>query len=130
MTLIAAVNNGGPGTVVTLTFAAGPTVDFSSLADGRYTLTVNAALIANANGNLDGNADGFGSDDYVRIGTPSNGLYRIFGDSDGDGTVAAGDFIQFRLSFGGINVTFDFDGDGAVAASDFIQFRLRFGGNI
>ena len=25
---------------------------------------------------------------------------------------------------------FDFDNDGAVAASDFIQFRLRFGGSI
>lgn len=57
-------------------------------------------------------------------------IFRIFGDADGDGTVAANDFIQFRLALGGTNPIFDFDGDGAVAASDFIQFRLRFGGSI
>ena len=52
------------------------------------------------------------------------------GDSDGDGSVAANDFIEFRLSLGGSGTIFDFDNDGAVAASDFIQFRLRFGGSI
>jgi hypothetical protein len=38
--------------------------------------------------------------------------------------------IGFRQAFGGSYDPFDFDGDGAVAASDFIQFRLRFGGSI
>ncbi len=117
-------------TEVTLTFTGATSVDFGSLADGRYTLTVDASLVANGNGNLDGNADGFGGDNFTRIGTPANGLFRLFGDSDGDGTVATNDFIQFRLSFGGTNTIFDFDGDGAVAASDFVQFRLRFGANI
>ena len=51
-------------------------------------------------------------------------------DFDGDGTVSASDFIQFRLYFGGVNPAFDFNGDGSVAANDFIQFRLRFGGSI
>ena len=36
----------------------------------------------------------------------------------------------FRQSFGGYLFAFDFDGDGSVSASDFIQFRLRFGGSI
>ncbi len=117
-------------TEVTLTFIGATSVDFGSLADGRYTLTVNAALIANSNGNVDGNADGFGGDNYTKVGTPANGLFRLFGDSDGDGTVASSDFIQFRLSFGGTNYIFDFVGAGAVAASDFVQFRLRFGANI
>ncbi len=45
-------------------------------------------------------------------------------------TVAAGDFIQFRLAFGSSSSIFDFDNDGPVAANDFIQFRLRFGGSI
>ena len=35
-----------------------------------------------------------------------------------------------NLALGGNNPIFDFDNDGAVAASDFIQFRLRFGGSI
>ncbi len=113
------------GSSVTLAFTGGP-VDYQSLADGRYTLTILASKIAN----LDGNGDGTPGDDYLLIGTPANGLFRIFGDSDGDGTVAANDFIQFRLALGGNNPIFDFDNDGAVAASDFIQFRLRFGGSI
>ncbi len=44
--------------------------------------------------------------------------------------VAANDFIQFHLAFGGTDPIFDFDNDGSVSASDFIQFRLRFGGSI
>ena len=65
------------------------------------------------------------------IGDPAtNKLYRLFGDSNGDGTVAASDFIQFRLALGGSSSIFDFDFDGSVSASDFIQFRLRFGGSI
>ncbi len=110
---------------VTLTFIGGP-VEFGSLADGRYTLTI----LASECPNLDGNNDGAVGDNFTLIGTPANGLFRLFGDENGDGTVAANDFIQFRLSLGGNNPIFDFDGDNAVAASDFIQFRLRFGGSI
>jgi probable HAF family extracellular repeat protein len=128
VTLAAAVDNSGSGTVVTLTFTGGP-VNGASLADGRYTLTVLAAQVAG--GSLDGNGDGTGGDNYVMIGDPAtNKLFRIFGDADGDGTVAASDFIVFRQVFGGYLFAFDFDGDGSVAASDFIQFRLRFGGSI
>ena len=49
--------------------------------------------------------------------------------SEGNPSIA-GNFIAYRLSFGGIDSIFDFDGDGAVAASDFIQFRLRFGESV
>ena len=114
---------------MTLTFTGGA-VNFGSLADGRYTLTALASGVNN--GTLDGDANGVGGDSYVLIGNPAIApkLFRFFGDSNGDGTVAANDFIQFRLALGGSNPIFDFDGDGAVAASDFIQFRLRFGGSI
>ncbi len=115
------------GNAVTISFVSGP-MDFGSLADGRYTLTMIASKINM--GNFDGNGDGMPGDDFSLVGTPANGLFRLFGDADGDGTVAANDFIQFRLALGGSNPIFDFDGDGAVAASDFIQFRLRFGGSI
>ncbi len=89
------------------------------------------ALAAKINGGyFDGNNDGTPGDDRVLIGDLTNKLFRLFGDADGDGTVAANDFIQFRLALGGGNVIFDFDGDGAVAANDFIAFRLRFGGSV
>src|SRR5262249_28448482 len=108
---------------VTLTFAGGP-VNGMSLADGRYTLSVFASKI-NA-GWFDGNGDGNPGDDYILVGTPANGLFRLFGDSNGDGTVSGTDFLAFRLAFLGNNVTFDFDSDGQVTGSDFLQFRLRF----
>ncbi len=122
-----AVNS--PNTSVTLTFTGG-SVDFDSLADGRYDLTILSSLVTGAGGNLDGDDNGVGGDNYALIGTPANGLFRIFGDADGDGSVATNDFIEFRLALGGPNFVFDFDNDTAVAASDFIQFRLRFGGSI
>ncbi len=128
--LNAAVNNTGPGTLVTLTFIGGA-VEFGSLADGRYTLT---ALADQFTSGLDGDGNGVAGDNYVLASSvapnPPTNIFRLFGDANGDGTVAANDFIQFRLALGGNNPIFDFDGDGAVAASDFIQFRLRFGGSI
>jgi predicted outer membrane repeat protein len=38
--------------------------------------------------------------------------------------------VGFRQAFGGSDPRLDFNGDGSVAASDFIQFRLRFGGTV
>jgi fibronectin-binding autotransporter adhesin len=118
--------------VVTLTFAAGNAVEFNSLADGRYTLTVMAAKV-NA-GYFDGNGDGNGGDNYVLASDPTpnppTNIFRYFGDSNGDGAVAANDFVLFRQSFNSVNDIFDFDGDGFVSASDFVNFRQRFNGSI
>ncbi len=123
------------GNTVTITFVAGGSVGIDpagSLRDGRYDLTVFASKVTSNGLALDGDGNGTGGDDFQQLGAPGTGpnLYRLFGDENGDGTVATNDFIQFRLSLGGTNPIFDFDGDGAVAASDFIQFRLRFGGSI
>ncbi len=119
------------GNSVTLTFTGGP-VEFTSLTDGRYTLTALATEIDG--GFFDGDGDGTAGDNYVLASTlspsPATNIFRFFGDHDGDGNVAANDFIQFRLALGGNSPIFDYDNDGAVAASDFIQFRLRFGGSI
>ncbi len=117
-------------TVVTLNNFTGGETDFGSLKDGRYTLTAMSGQISGGGFALDGNNDGMPDGDYILIGTPANGLYCIFGDYDGDGSVATNDFIEFRLALGGNNPIFDFNDDGAVAASDFIQFRLRFGWSI
>ncbi len=121
------LNAAPSGNTVTLTFTGGVPFELGSLADGRYTLKAFASQITN----LDGDGNGTFGDDFVLVGDPAtNKLFRLFGDADGDGTVPASDFIQFRLALGGNTAMFDFDGDGAVAASDFIQFRLRFGGSI
>ena len=96
----------------------------------RYTIFVDGSMITSVHGAVDGDANNLPGGEYSLMGTPANGLFRYFGDANGDGTVSASDFIQFRLAFGGSSSIFDFDGDGAVATSDFIQFRLRFGGSI
>jgi len=115
------------GNAVTLTFTGGP-LDFGSLADGRYTLTVSAAQVNG--GNFDGDGDGTPGDDFVLVGTPTNGLFRLFGDADGDGDVDAVDFSAFRAAFGGSGATFDFDGDGDIDAADFGAVRQRFGAGV
>jgi hypothetical protein len=109
------------GNNVTLTFT-GEQVEFGSLADGRYTLAVLASQIVN----LDGDGNGTPGDDYTLVGTPANGLFRLFGDADGDGTVNSTDFLAFRLAFLSPSAAFDFDGSGTVDSSDFLAFRLRF----
>jgi len=115
------------GNIVTLTFTGGP-VEFGSLADGRYTLTALASQING--GNFDGNGDGMPGDDYVVIGSPANGLFRLFGDADGNGVVDAIDFGAFRQAFGTNGAIFDFDGGGSVDALDFGEFRRRFGAGV
>lgn len=81
-------------------------VESGSLADGRWQLAIPG----------------------LNYQSPLNdpALLRLFGDADGDGSVAASDFVLFRQSFNAGNDVFDFDNDGAVSASDFIQFRQRF----
>src|SRR5262249_52510918 len=88
------------GNVVTLNFNPGTAIDFGSLADGRYTLTVLAANVSATAGALDGNGDGTGGDDYVLASptapNPPSGIFRFFGDLDGDGDVDASNFLTFR----------------------------------
>lgn len=109
---------------VTLNFTDGPVNGFS-LSDGRYTLTVVASKFTGDG--FDGNGDGIAGDNYVLVGTPSNGLFRLFGDADGNGSVSASDFNAFRLAYGSGSSLFDFDNDGQTSASDFNMFRLRYG---
>jgi len=117
------------GMSVILSFAGGPAVEIGSLADGRYDLSITASKVLNASGQpLDGNGDGMGGDDYMLMGDPAtNKLFRLFGDSDGNGTVNSSDFAVFRSYFGlGMSV-FDYDGDNQTNSNDFAQFRKRFG---
>src|SRR5205085_12290470 len=96
--LSAAINNSGPTTVVNFTFTGGA-IDKSSLADGRYTLTIPAGAVSTPSGLLDGNGDGIPGDNYTLIGnTSTNNLFRLFGDADGDGDVDNSDFVYFRAA--------------------------------
>jgi hypothetical protein len=111
------------GNEVTLTFIGGA-VDGSSLADGRFSLTV---LANDVNGGyFDGNGDGTPGDNFLLVGDTSNKLFRLFGDADGNGQVTSSDFLAFRIAFLSTNSAFDFDGNGSVDSGDFLQFRLRF----
>src|SRR5262249_25462350 len=112
--LIASLAGGTKTTTVTLTFT-GSLTEFDSLADGRYTLTFLANQLQGAGGYLDGDGNGVGGDDYVVVGAPGVGpnLFRLFGDSNGDGDTDASDFLAFRDTILFVyNPAFDFDGDG------------------
>src|SRR5262249_41743274 len=129
------VDNSTGKSVVTLTFS-GTDTESTSLADGRYTLTIFAAQVSNANGSLDGNGDGVSGDNYVLAADPTpnppgplTGIFRFFGDPTGNGAVDAADFLQFRTDYIQTvvaNSPFDFDGNGSVDAADFLAFRARY----
>ena len=87
---------------MTLTFS-GSEVDpasgsIPSLADGRYTLTILSSNVSAGGVALNG---GGPSGNYVSppdtAGGGGLGLYRLYGDVNGDGVVNAFDFAQFRL---------------------------------
>jgi O-glycosyl hydrolase len=106
-------------TVAGLTFS-GTNTDFGSLADGRWTLTVDHTKVRSADGVLM-------TADFTQH------LHRLFGDSDGNGNVDVLDLANFRQSFGTISGQpgyvdyFDFDANGTVDVLDLAQFRQRFG---
>jgi spore coat protein A, manganese oxidase len=129
--LAAAVTN-ADFTSVTLTFTGGA-LDFGSLSDGRYTLTVFASQVSNMYGNLDGNDDGAPNDNYNLVGNAANKLFRLFGDVNGDATVNGFDLGFFRNAFGTQSGDanylsyLDINGDGVINGFDLGQFRTRFG---
>lgn len=119
-------------TVVRLANLGGVETEFGSLADGRYQLRVRANQVIG----LDGNDDGAAGDDYALAGSVANGLYRLFGDGNGDGLVNAFDFEKFRRAFGtslGQGAYFDwldFDASGTINAFDYARMRSRFGSGV
>ena len=124
---VAGVAASGSTTVVTLNFS-GTGIVAGSLADGRYRLTVNGALLSGTNGvNID--AAGNGVAGSVR----TLDFHRLYGDVDGDRGVSINDFNAFAAVFGKVNgnagydTAFDFDGDDGISINDFNQFASRFG---
>jgi hypothetical protein len=117
-------------TVVSLSGFGGAATQFGSLADGNYTLTTLANQVSENGVALDGNGDGIGGDNSIQ------GVFRFFGDVNGDRRVDIADVgvfsNTFNLSSGqpGFNAAFDFNGDGRVDVLDFGQFSVRFFTNL
>ena len=119
----ATANIVGGVTVVTLDNFTGGLTEFGSLADGRYTLTVLANQVS-AGGVL-----------WRRNFTfnDAQGLFRLFGDVNGDQTVNGFDLGFFRNAFGtqtgdpNYLSYLDLNGDGVINGFDLGQFRTRFG---
>jgi hypothetical protein len=117
-------------TVATLDNFTGLETDFGSLRDGRYTLTALASQISAGGIALDGNGDGTPGGDFVFGDT--QGLFRFFGDINGDRHVDIADFAvlsnSFNSSTGQTNYLayLDFNGDGHIDIADFGQFSVRF----
>jgi autotransporter-associated beta strand protein len=128
-TATAALVNGV--SVVTLTnFGGGSATQFLSLADGRYTLTALASQISSGGHALDGDGDGLPGGNYT-FGD-AQGLFRFYGDINGDRHVDIADFGLFSTTFGlhtgqnGFLSAFDFNSDGVIDIADFGQFAIRF----
>jgi hypothetical protein len=114
-----------------------------SLADGRYTLTVFADKVTGASGSLfDGNGDGTPGDNYISpTDTPAGGpgqyhLFRLFGDTTGDGVVDLNDLAAWRNAYNtavgqsGYVPYLDANNDHSIDLTDLAQFRSRINHNV
>ena len=110
---------------MTLDNFTGSETEFGSLADGRYTLTALASQISAGGSQLNNGVNyTFGN---------AQGLFRFFGDVNGDQVVNGLDFGFFKNAFGtqvgdpNYLSYLDLNGDGVINGFDFGQFRTRFG---
>jgi hypothetical protein len=112
--------NSPDGGVTWVVSFSGAGVVNNSIADGVYDLTLNHAAVTDAQGQT------LAAD---RVDT----FFRLYGDSNGDGTVNNADTFQLRATFGkgpadaGYLACFDYGGTGAITNADVFQFRKRFG---
>jgi hypothetical protein len=110
----------GSKTVAKITYN-GVFTEFTSLADGRYNLAINAGLTSDKYGQqIDGDHNGSEGGNYAL------NFHRLFGDYNGDATVDQLDYLQFRIHIaGGPNVEFDYQNSGEVDQLDYLAFRSR-----
>ncbi len=143
--------NNSAETVVTLTFTtagnAATEIDrvsaenggAASLADGRYQMTILGSSVSAGGLALNG---GGANGNYVSPNDTQGGgpgqleLYRIFGDTNGDGVVDQVDLAQFRSAFNAsagnplyLSIL-DADNSGTIDQLDLAQFRQRFNGSV
>jgi hypothetical protein len=125
LSVAASVVNGSSIAVLTFT---GSDIIGGSLADGSYSLTVRADQVHDGVGReLDGDGDGSAGGNRV------DGLFRLFGDTDGDRDVDLHDLGQFlstvgrRVGDSGYLAYLDYNGDGLVGVVDLVEFARRLG---
>lgn len=114
-------------TVVKLSNFTGAEAQFGSLRDGRYTMNALASQISSGGQALDGDANGTPGGNLV-FGD-AQGLYRFFGDINGDRRVDIADYGLFSLSYlnaANYVAAFDFNGDGRIDILDYGQLGLRY----
>ena len=114
-----------------------------SLADGVYRLGIDDAGVTGLNGQaLDGDANATAGGDYLSpLDTAGSGtgyiygLYRLFGDSTGNGVVDLTDLADFRSTYNLSGPSsldprfkdfFDADNNNTVDDADLDEFRDRF----
>lgn len=117
----------GGKTVVTMTNFTGSEAQFGSLKDGRFTLTAHSSQISVNGSPMDGDGDGSAGGNLV-FGE-AQGLFRFFGDINGDRRVNIADYGLFSLTYrnaANYNPAFDFTGDGKIDISDYGQFSIRY----
>jgi hypothetical protein len=112
-------------TTVTLTFS-GPSLDYSSLSDGYYTLTMNGSQILDNNGSM---VDAANNGTAGSVGTLS--FFRFFGDMNGDGVVDFSDYLVFRAAYmsgdaTAYNSALSFDGSTTFDVLDIQKFMSNF----
>ena len=98
ITFTATANTVDGVTQVVLDGFGGAATNFGSLADGRYTLTALSSQISLGGSALDGDGNGTPGSDY-HFGD-AQGLFRFFGDINGDQIVNGIDLGFFRNAFG------------------------------
>ncbi|HET6248445.1 MAG TPA: Ig-like domain repeat protein [Tepidisphaeraceae bacterium] len=102
---------GGSSTQWAVTFSGAGT-DSGSIANGQYSIIINPAAVVAA-------SDGVTTLAAGRTDT----FYRLYGDSNGDQVVNAGDNAKFKTSLSSYNPIFDYNGDGTINAGDNLQFK-------
>jgi hypothetical protein len=148
----AVTTNGNGETVVTITFtttgnaatevdplsvqstAGGPTTP--SLGDGKFQLTVLASNVSGPGGALAGNGTTAGTDFVTPAETAGTAtglhLWRLFGDSTGEGIDDLTDLTAFRNTYNAAlgNASYlnymDADNDGVIDLDDLTAFRNRY----
>ena len=116
-------------TTVNLTFAGASTrllaTGESTLDDGNYLLSIDAANVRLANGRPMSDDVEFGS-------VPSDLFFRLFGDSDGDRDVDGQDYARFGSTFlstiadNRYDAEMDSDLDGDIDGQDYARFGTNF----
>jgi hypothetical protein len=113
--------------VARLTFKNGRDVQFGSLANGAYILTIRGERLRDAAGRLlDGDDDGVAGGNYREE------FVRLFGDTDGDGDVDGGDKTVFSKAYNkrshqpGYLWYLDYNANGRIWAEDLALFLLGY----